>query len=254
MAVFDQPKTTYTDTTAQVRVITDLISLIDPMDTPFLAVFTPGGANGKFNFTAQGTKLEWLEDEFEPMADTLSASCTSDTVVLAVTDATAVQVGDALMIDAEYVIVKSISTNNVTVHSRSHGGTQATHAAAAVVYRVGQSRLEGADAEYGPITDITAPFNYTAIYQHARKVSGTANAIDQYGMGAELDYQADKMMPELFRMLDRSVYHSIRAAGSATTPRSMGGLPVFITDNSETSVGAIAAADFDALGDKIMGY
>jgi hypothetical protein len=60
MASLDQPKTTYSDTTPQIRVITDLISLIDPMDTPFLSVFTPGGANSKFNFTAQGTKIEWL--------------------------------------------------------------------------------------------------------------------------------------------------------------------------------------------------
>lgn len=60
MAIIDQPKTTYSDTTPQIRAITDIISLIDPVDTPFLAVFPPGGANSKFKFTAQGTKIEWL--------------------------------------------------------------------------------------------------------------------------------------------------------------------------------------------------
>ena len=37
----------------------------------------------------------------------------------------------------------------------------------------GMARLEGDDADYGPITDISAPYNYTSIFQKAIKVSGT---------------------------------------------------------------------------------
>jgi 2-phospho-L-lactate guanylyltransferase (CobY/MobA/RfbA family) len=252
MAIIDQPRTTYTNTEPQIRVVTDLISLIDPMDTPFLAVFPPGGANSKFNFTAHGTKIEWLEDEFEVMADDLDGSITSTATTITLTDASAVQVGDILMIDAEYVVVASIASEVATVHARDYGGTNATHADAAVVYRVGQARLEGADAAYGPLHTITAPYNHTSIFQHARQASGTVQVIDQYGIANDLDYQADKMMPELLRLLNRAMYHSTRQVGTATAPRSMGGLEQYITDNEETTVGAIAALDFDNLADKIL--
>jgi hypothetical protein len=36
--LFDQQKTTYSDTVAQVRVISNIIQLIDPVDTPLIAV------------------------------------------------------------------------------------------------------------------------------------------------------------------------------------------------------------------------
>lgn len=44
MAVFDQMVTTYSDTTPQKRAITDVISLIDPTDTPLIASL--GGLDG----------------------------------------------------------------------------------------------------------------------------------------------------------------------------------------------------------------
>ena len=37
MAVYDQQKTSYSDTTNQVRVISNVIQLIDPVDTPLIA-------------------------------------------------------------------------------------------------------------------------------------------------------------------------------------------------------------------------
>lgn len=61
MAVFDQPKTTYSDTTNAKRIIADAIKLIDPIDTPLLVAL--GGyasARSKFDITGDGTKIEWL--------------------------------------------------------------------------------------------------------------------------------------------------------------------------------------------------
>jgi len=37
MALIDQPKTAYSDSTPQARAISDVISMIDPRDTPLLA-------------------------------------------------------------------------------------------------------------------------------------------------------------------------------------------------------------------------
>jgi hypothetical protein len=71
MPVIDGPLNTYSDTTPQRRTITDVISLIDPYDTPFITA-TGGldGASGKFRFVnTPGKLVEWLEDNLLAMTD-----------------------------------------------------------------------------------------------------------------------------------------------------------------------------------------
>jgi hypothetical protein len=64
-------------------------------------------------------------------------------------------------------------------------------------------------------------------------------------MNDAYDYQAMKAIPHLLRLVEKSIFHGIRAAGSATTPRSMGGLATFITDNTVNAGGGIAKSDVD---------
>jgi hypothetical protein len=61
MALFDQPKNTYSDTTNAKRIISDVIKLIDPVATPLVVAL--GGfdaARSKFEIRDDGTKIEWL--------------------------------------------------------------------------------------------------------------------------------------------------------------------------------------------------
>jgi hypothetical protein len=115
------------------------------------------------------------------------------------------------------------------------------------------ARLEGADASYGPIVDVTAPYNYTSIFQKGLNVSETQRVISQYGKGDELMYQANKAVPHLLRLVEKMAFHGVRAAGSASAPRSAGGLGTFITDNTIGAGGAIAKSDIDNLAEKIYG-
>ncbi len=248
MAVYDQPKTTYSDTTPAIRVIDEAIRLIDPIDTPLLAAL--GGLNGaasKFNVKGKGTKIELLEDDYHPTSGTTNDTLETDTLVIAVTDGSLYQDGMVLKINSEYVVVASVSTNNVTVLSRSYGGSNSTHASAVTIDFVGMARLEGDDATYMALQDITAPYNYTSIYEKALKVTGTDESIDYYGMGSPFAYQAKKALPELFRFVELSLFHGIRAAGSATTTRSAGGIKTFVTSNSVNAGGMVSKADIDEL-------
>jgi len=152
------------------------------------------------------------------------------------------------------MVIKAVDTTNntVTVYSRSYGGTNATHADASSIEIVGMARLEGDDADYGPIVDITAPFNYTDIFHKAIKVSGTQQVIDQYGIDDEFAYQSAKAVPHLLRLVEKMAFHGVRAAGTASAPRSAGGLLTFITDNSVNAGGAIAKTDIDNLAEEIV--
>lgn len=62
MAFLTSPLTTYSDTTPQKRVITDVISIIDPSDAPTIeALGGLDGASGKFRFVnGPGKVMEWL--------------------------------------------------------------------------------------------------------------------------------------------------------------------------------------------------
>lgn len=257
MAVYDQAKTSYSDTTNAVRVIADAIKLIDPVQTPLLVAL--GGfdsARSKFEIRDNGTKVEWLEDEYAPLSDVAAqgTTITTNTTVLTVTDASIFQDGHVIQIDSEYMVVSAVDTtgNTLNVYSRSYGGTNATHASTSTINIVGMARLEGDDADYVGLVDITAPFNYTSIFQKALKITGTEGVVDEYGYEDVFAYQAMKAIPELSRLLELSLFHGIRAVGTASTPRSLGGLGTFITNNTVDAAGAIAKTDIDNLAESIQ--
>jgi len=256
MTIYDGPKTTYSDATTHARVISDVIQMIDPRDTPLLSRVGLDGARRLFNLKLNGYKIELLEDELDPLETTannggiIGAGDTS----FEVTDASVFQDGHVILIDAEYMVVKSanMQTNIVEVYSRAYGGTNATHAADAAIQIVGMARLEGDDADFGALVDVSAPYNYTSIFQKAVQVSGTQQVISQYGIEDEFLYQANKAVPHLLRLVERAAFHGVRSAGSAAAPRSMGGLGAFITDNAIDAGGAIAKADVDNIMEEVF--
>jgi hypothetical protein len=250
MAVYDPPISSYSDTNIQIRVIGNVIQLIDPVDTPLLAAV--GGldaARVKFQVGQNGKKIEILEDEYEPVASTLNngGSVTTNATQFTVTDASILQDGSVLLIDNEYLVVKAVdlSTNVVTIYSRAYGGTNSTHATTAAFSIVGMARLEGDDTDYIGLLQIANPYNYTGIFQKGLSVTGTEQAIDQYAIDDMFAYQSRKKIPELMRKVEQAMFHGIRAAGDAANPRSFGGLGTFITDNVTTTTTTLAKGKID---------
>jgi hypothetical protein len=257
MTVLDQPKTVYSNSTTQGRAISDVISIIDPRDTPLLARLGLDSAKDKFRIRLDGYKVELLEDSLDPLEDAINDAAgwnDTDTTGLVVDDASKFQDGHVIKVEEEYMVVKSVNAtaNTIDVYSRAYGGTNATHVDDTVVYIVGMARLEGDDADYGSLTSITAPFNYTSIFQKAIKVSGSLQAISQHGIADEFMYQANKAVPHMLRLVERAAFHGIKAVGSASTPRSMGGLGSFITNNVVDAAGTITKGDVDLLMEEII--
>jgi hypothetical protein len=258
MAVNDQPKTTYVDTTAHSRVISDVVQMVDPRETPLISRLGLDGAREKFKIRLNGYKVELLEDELDPLTDAVNDAAGWDdtsTTGLAVDDASVFQDGHIILVESEKMVVAAADTgtNTIDVYARGFGSTAAaTHADDSVITIIGMARLEGDDADYGPLVDITAPFNYTSIFQKAIQVSGTQQVISQYGIDDEFMYQSNKAVPHLLRLVERMAFYGERDAGSASAPRSAGGLATFITDNEVVAGGAIAKADVDALMEEII--
>ena len=245
--VYDQQKTTYSDTNTQVRVISDIIRMIDPMDTPLIAALGGlDGARSKFNIRQNGKMIELMEDEYASYAGTFnnSAEVATDETDVTMADGSILQAGHVILFGNEYAWVSAVSGNDVTI-VRTVDGTNDTADATEAFSIVGMVRLEGDDADYVGLNEIATVYNYTGILQKALNVSGTDEAIDYYGLGSPFAYQAAKAIPELLRNLELQLFHGYRAAGSATVGRSWGGLDVFIGSNTSNTAGAITKADID---------
>lgn len=254
MAVIDQKKTTYSDTTPQKRAITDLVDLIDPYDVPVVSYLGLDGNAEAFRVVNwPGTMVEWLQDELFTLTNTLNGSITSDATTITLTDASVFKSGDVIEIDSEMMWMSGKSGEVLTV-VRNFGGTQASHITASTVTIINQARLEGDAADYErALVDITAPYNYTSIYQQDIEVSRSANKISQYGIVDEFDYQAEKAIPELTRLIEKGFFRGQRKAGSATTPRSFGGIETFATTSTNLSSAALTQKDLEDLIEDIWG-
>ena len=243
------PLTTYSDTTPQKRVITDVVSLIDPSDAPMIERLGGlDGASDKFRFVnGSGKQVEWLEDTLISLTGALSASITSTTTTITMSDGDNYQEGHIIQIDSEQMWVSAVnnSTEVLTVTRAFGGSTAATHAASATATIVGMARLEGADSDDIAFTDRTTGTNYTQILHQEVKVTRTQNQISQYGISDEMMYQGNKVIPSLMRLLERHFYYNTTAAaGTATTPRVMGGYQAFVTTN-KTSGATLAQSQFE---------
>lgn len=250
MANVAPPYSTYVNTAENKRVITDYISLLDPSDAPFVeAIGGLDGAASKFRFTNQGTLVEWIEDTLAPLTGALSigtAATVSTATALTVADANMVQPGHILLQGSELMWVSANDSGAITV-TRGLGSTTATTLATNNTFAiVGMARLEGDDSDPIGYTDLTTNSNYTQIFHKEVKQTGTAPYQDRWGMGDQMQYESAKSIPEMMRLIERTLQYGKRSAGSTTTPRMMGGYQEFITTNKASganiSVASLAPA------------
>jgi len=236
MANVAPPYSTYVNTAENKRVITDYIALLDPSDAPFIeAIGGLDGAASKFRFTNQGTLVEWIEDTLAPLtgvfALTATANSATDVTSLKVADGNMVQPGHILLTGTELLWVSANSSGTLTVTRSLGGSTMVTLATDASFSIVGMARLEGADSDPIGYTDLSTNSNYTQIFHKEIKQTGTAPYQDRWGMTDQMQYESAKSIPEMMRLIERTLQYGKRSAGSTTTPRMMGGYQEFITTN-----------------------
>lgn len=245
----DSPLYTYSDTTPAKRVITDVISLIDPTDATFVdALGGLDGGSSKFRLVnGKGPMVEWLEDTHLTMADSIDGSITSTATTITMHDASPFQEGDILIIGSEYVWVSSValSTQILTVTRAFDGTTNASAADDAAVTILGMAREEGDESDDVMFSDVTAGTNYTQIFHKEIKVSRSMQQRAQYAIADEFQYQQSKAVPDLMRRLDKWAHYSKAATAHASgVGGAFGGYQAFVTTN-KLSGATLAKSQFD---------
>ncbi|MFA5133108.1 MAG: DUF5309 family protein [Candidatus Paceibacterota bacterium] len=81
---------------------------------------------------------------------------------------------------------------------------------------------EGASAAFGALAARSRYGNYTTIMRKVFSISGTMEAVAQYGIDSEYSYQLEKAMKELKIMQEQSVIWMTSAAGSESASGAQG--------------------------------
>lgn len=222
----------YMNTVPDKRMVSDRILMIEPSE---IKTWMALGQNiDKFNFVnREGKKLEWLEDTFTPVADSIAsgAASSSTTTTFTVTTAALWQPGDVILVESEKILVTGMSGAVATV-IRGVGSTNpATHANSTATLRISRARIDGDDADDSPSTEVTSNYNYTQILQRTVNIARTKERLAEYGVDSWEDYQIDKYVKELMMDLNKLPYRGERVEGTASAPRMAGGFRTFITDN-----------------------
>lgn len=248
--------TTYDNTGGKIRVIADLIKMIDPVEAPCLSLL--GLDNDKkfgiANWPNPGvsSKYEWQEQAMAPRTGTLNEALDDNETGVDIQSGEGLylKTGHVLRVEDELMWVASVATDTATVIRGWGTSTAATHADDTAWEIVGASAIEGADFVTGYRSEPTQPYNYRQIISQAVKVSGSQEVTSDYGipdsMARELamligggnGFGSKGKAGTLAILLAKTLYHGTRLVGTASTAGGMGGADTFITTNVTAAAGA----------------
>lgn len=212
--------------------MSDTIHLLDPNAAPLTAVTMKMRKAKCFN-----PKFEWLEDDYIPTADTVSATAVTAAVTMAMNGITYFRTADVVQVlnTGEIVYVTAISGDNIIV-TRSIGATAAAQLVPGdSVVVVGNANYEGSGKRTLKSMEKTTVFNYTQIFRWPFGATGTLQASKLYG-GNDMTHQNRVAGLQHRIQMERSFLFGEKAAntGGATPVRYCDGVLARISTNETT--------------------
>lgn len=247
MAVISGLERTYGVSTRIREAVDEAITMLDPIEHP---LFTLLNRKPIFN-----TTVEWIYENlrgFKTALTELMASDASDATTTATITAgegttkfhtTSASAPAFIRIDEEILKVVANAANLLTCIRGYGGSTTAEHADDSAVYILGEAELEGSDAAEALVQAPTRPNNITQIFTDTVHVSGTAQAVEQYGIGrGEVDFQIRQRMIELGIKVENAILNGVKGTTthSASVHRTMNGLFAFVDTANVTNNSGVA--------------
>ncbi|MGF9711630.1 SU10 major capsid protein [Paenibacillus naphthalenovorans] len=223
--------------------VVDEILLLNPHQTPLINLLGFSDAVTQINH-------QWFEDEiFGDESSVVGAKLATDTSVV-VANAEPFRVGHVIKIGDELLYVSAINagTKTLTITRGYAGTTAAAIADGAKVEVQFVEGTEGADARAARYKARTSASNYTQIFDDSIEVTGTAEAVTQYGISDLYEYEKQKKQIELALSLEKALINGI--AYQSGNVRQMRGIRSFIQTNVIDAAGA--AVDGNRLNDALQ--
>jgi hypothetical protein len=212
--------------------VVDEILLLNPNQTPMINLLG-------FAAPVTQTTHQWFEDDMFADETTTSASALVGDTTVNVVDGSIFRVNDVIKIGSELLKVTAISVNALTVTRGYASTTAAAVASGAKVEFQFSEGVEGADARAARSKARVNKSNYTQIFDDAIQISGTAQAVTNYGISDLYGYEKAKKQLELALQLEKAVINGVGYQSGQI--RQMKGIKNFIATNV-TDAGAAAVA------------
>lgn len=201
-----------------------------------------------FGESVISTTHKWYEDKMDSFKDALSAGI-NDSVTTVPVDNGALFLPDSVIrVGEELMFVSAVNGNNLTVVRRYGNTTAAAALDNAVVEIMFNLKDEGSDARTSGYTPRVAVENITQIFDESIKISGTAQAIAQYGIDNAYLLERMKKQDKLAMSLENAIVNGIKF--EAGDKRMMGGLRSMVKSNVYN--GGNNAITFKAIDDMML--
>ncbi len=224
--------------------VVDEILLLNPHQTPLINMLG-------FATPVTQTTHQWFEDEmFADESTVAGAKLVSDTDIV-VADAEPFRAGHVVKIGEELLLVTAVNagTKTLTV-TRGYAGTTAAAIADGAKIEVqfveGQEGANARSARYKARKPVS---NKTQIFDDSIEISGTAAAVQQYGINDLYEYEKQKKQVELALQLEKALINGVEYENGQI--RQMKGVRQFIQTNVTNVAGALTLDAITNLGQSI---
>lgn len=234
----------YSDELVGVREsVVDEILLLNPHQTPLINLL---------GFAEPVTQVEhiWFEDEmFADESTVVGEKLDSDTTIT-VANAEPFRANQVVKIGEELLLVTAVNGNDLTV-VRGYAGTSATTIPDGAKIEVQfVEGVEGNDARSARFKPRARKSNLTQIFDDTIEISGTAQAVQQYGVSDLYEYERQKKQLELALQLEKALINGVRYENGHV--RQMAGIRSFIQTNvTDASGGALTDVMINDAAQKI---
>lgn len=211
--------------------VVDEILLLNPHQTPLLNMLG-------FAEAVTQTSHQWFEDEmFNDESTVAGAKLVGDTAIV-VADAEPFRAGHVIKIGEELLLVTAVNTGTKTLTvTRGYAGTTAAAVADGAKVEVQfVEGVEGRDARDARFKARKPVSNKTQIFDDSIEISGTAQAVTQYGVSDLYEYEKQKKQLELALQLEKALINGVAYENGQI--RQMAGVRSFVKSNVTDAAGA----------------
>lgn len=224
--------------------VVDEILLLNPHQTPLL------NALG-FSESINAVEHVWYEDEMFADESVTTATALIGATDIVVADISPFRVGSVIKIGEELLKVTAINsgTKTLTVVRGYASTTAAAVANAAKVDFLFDEGTEGADARDARYKARVRKSNLTQIFTDSVEISGTAQAVAQYGIDNLYEYEKQKKQLELALQLEKALINGVSYESGQV--RQMRGIRQYITTNVDSVGGALTLDKVNKLAQSV---
>jgi hypothetical protein len=222
--------------------VVDEILLLNGHQTPLLSLLG-------FSEAVTQTTHQWFEDEMIADESTVAGAVTNVATSVVVANAEPFRVGHVVKVGEELLLVTAVSGTTLTVVRGYAATTAAAIADLAKIEVQFVEGAEGADARSARFKARVAKSNKTQIFDDSIEISGSAEAVQQYGINDLYEYEKQKKQLELALQLEKALINGVSYESGQI--RQMKGIRQFIASNVDNVAGALTMDAVNNLAQKI---